>query len=251
MSLWEHPLTPPAYQRFERQWGRYAAMNRALAASLALEAGHTVLDVGAGTGETARALLGEAPVAITAVEPSDAMWQSAGLDLARARQLADVGEARFDRVVAGACAWLLGPLPQALEPLVARVAPGGALSFAIPAAYVGAPDPPGEGPDPWLTALAAALVAGRTRTPEEIAPLPDAETLTAWLGTCGRVDRWEVTWRWHSEALRDWFAVPPIGCAMRPDLPPEDLAAAVDRAWQAADRDSWRDERWLGWTLWT
>ncbi len=248
MNGWDDPATVARWQAFGERFDRYHRVNAALAEHAALSEGLRILDVGAGTGGAAAAVRAVAAVELTCAEPAAAMRDAASVE---ATWLPELPEGRFDRVLCGSSLWLQGPLPDALRSLRARLVPGGALVFAIPAAYLGEPAPPGGGPDPWLQALPAALVAGRTGAPEPGPGLPDADGVDAALQALGlRPERWSVTTRWTSASQAAWLALPPVLAAMRPDLAATGRDAALAAAVEANPGDSWRDERWAGWTAW-
>jgi len=135
--------------------------------------------------------------------------------------------------------------------LAAQLRPGGALVFALPAAYLGQPDPLGGGPDPWLTELPSRLVSGRSQEPDVGPGLPDEEELLTMLRCAAlRPEVWAVKTRWTLESQAAWFRLPAVGGAMRPDLDGDALAVAVDRALAGCRPGSWRPERWVGFTAW-
>ncbi len=253
MSAWDRAETVQAWQDFGARFDRYHAVNAALAEHADLAGSRRVLDVGAGTGGTARALLARLPAEaeLCCVEPAAAMRQAAELDDPRVSWLTSLPEARFDRIVCGASLWLLGPLEQALDQLRARLAEGGALVFAIPAAYLGEPDAPGGGPDPHLVEPAQRFVAGRPTAPQAGDPLPDAAGLEEQLRGVGlRPEPWSVQTTWSFESYTAWLALPPVAEAMRPDLDEPRRRALLAEVAASCAPGSWRTERWRGWTAW-
>lgn len=254
---WDDPATARWYRAFERRHGRYRQASRALARHAALAPGLRVLDLAAGTGATAAALLpalGE-PLRLDCLEPSPAMrevGQARLGDLTGLRWLAsfDEAEGAYDRIVCSAAIWLWPDLRQALRDMASRLAPGGALVFNIPAAYLGQPDGPGGGTDPWLTELPARL--GPLPTASVAGPaLPRPDELDTWLAEAGlQPQRWQQRQRLSQAAWVDWHKVPVITSARWPGLDADERARRIDEAAEGLDPGSWRPERWLGWTAW-
>jgi SAM-dependent methyltransferase len=205
-----------------------------------------VLDVGAGLGGTARCALDAGAGEIVSVEPAAAMRQR-GLRDPRVEWRAELPEGReFDRVLCGASIWLLGPLGTAIPRLAGLVAPGGALAFTIPALYLGEPDEQGGGADPLLFELPARLADGRVPDAPAGELIPDPEPLLRDAGLEPRA--WSFVVRLTQAALRDWLKLPPLTDALLGDLDADERATAVDEAYSKVDPDSWRPERWRGWT---
>jgi SAM-dependent methyltransferase len=216
-----------------------------------------VLDVGAGIGGTTAAALAHlaADARVLCVEPSAAM-RAAGrrrLDGPRVRWTAALPTppTTFARVLCGASVWLLGALDEVVPRLAALVAPGGALAFDVPAAYVGVPE---RGADP-LTAIPAWLVrhghATRARETPKTPALPDVRTLEALLAAAGlRAERWRVRVRLTQAAYRDWLKIPVVSEGMLAGRTAAARARLLDAAGAATDAGAWRWETWLGWTAW-
>lgn len=254
---WHDPATAHWYRAFERRHGRYRHASAALARHAALAPGLRVLDLAAGTGATAAVLLpvlGER-LQLDCVEPSGAMRDAGRRRLGERsglRWLASLDEAAaaYDRIVCSAAIWQWPSLRQVLHELAARLAPGGALVFNMPAAYLGEPDGPGGGSDPWLTELPRRL--GPVPLPE--APpsaLPTAAEVDTWLHEAGlQVQRWQQRQRLSQAAWRDWHKIPVITDTRWPGLDAEERARRIDAAAAGLDMASWRPERWLGWTAW-
>jgi SAM-dependent methyltransferase len=245
---WDSPRTAELYERFNARHGRYREANEALVAHAGLAGDLDVLDVAAGTGlttEAALARLGDGAW-ILCFEPARAMREAGQERLTDGRiswtdELPGCGV--FDRVLCGAAIWQLE-----IERLAALVAPGGALCFTIPALYVGEGEEPGGGEDPLLVDLYARLAAGRAPQAEAGAPLSDIESLLVAAGL--RPERWSFTRRITQTELRDWLAIPPLTDALLPELEPDERLRALDEAYAHVDEESWRWERWHGWTAW-
>lgn len=259
MIGWDHPDTARYYSAFERRHRRYRKANRVLVQQAALQPGQRVLDFAAGSGGTTAEILpwiGK-DGRVDCVEPAAAM-RAAGeprFDV-RVRWLAEPPDRHptYDRILCGAAIWQMPELGQCIEDLAARLVPGGALSFNIPAAYLGLADRPGGGPDPWLAGLPSAL-AGRLPAAGGAphgswTPITPAQvtTLLAGLGLWSR--SWSHTGKFSQAAYRDWLKLPVVSNGLLGKLNADDRAAALDAAYETVDQTSWRWEKWLGWTAW-
>jgi SAM-dependent methyltransferase len=254
---WQDAETARAYDAFAQSHPRYRDANAALVRAAALASHHRVLDVGAGTGATAVAVLGRLGAAgrVVCFEPSTAMRRlgQRGLHDARVTWRARLPVARpvFERVVCGASVWLLGPFGEAIAGLAARVAPGGALAFNVPAAYVGVREP--QGPDP-LAAIPAWLARAGLLAPGALPaspPPPAASEIDRLLAAAGlRARRWRTRVRLTQAAYRDWLAIPVVSAGMLGGVEAAERARRLDAALAHVDRSAWRWETWLGWTAW-
>ncbi len=262
MTGWNHPDTARWYRTFEETHGRYRLANAALVRHAALQPGQRVLDLAAGTGGTTSALLPRlgAQGRVDCVEVAAAMrhagTQRIGPD-PRVRWLSRLAQAQgpYDRIVCGAALWQMPELPQLLRRLAHRLAPGGAMCFNVPAAYLGRPDRAGGGSDPWLTALpgaleATAVTADRAKTAVAIT-LPRPRQLSHWLRQAGLQPlAWQHSQRLTQAAWRDWLKIPVLTQQWWPGLSAQARAERIDAACRGLDPHSWRHERWLGWTAW-
>lgn len=259
MTGWDHPDTVRYYEAFNRRHTRYRTANRALVRHAQLRPGMRVLDFAAGTGGTTAAALDVlgADGRVDCVEPARAM-RAAGMQKfdARVRWFADLGSAGtgYERILCGAAIWQVPALAACIEELAARLAPGGALCFDIPAAYAGEPDPPGGGADPMLTELPGALarLGAGVEAPTDATVTPvSRDDLHAALSACGLLPcAWQFTSRLTQHAYRDWLKIPVLTDRLLGSLDADQRAAAIDTAAASADPASWRPERWLGWTAW-
>lgn len=252
---WDHPETARRYAAFCAAHDRYAAANRRLVAEAGIGPGARVLDIAAGTGETAKTVLSGVDVGgIVCVEPAAAMRDQCGRSLEDPRVVwvAGLAEATppFDAVLCGAAMWQLAPLGQTFAALAAKLLPGARLAFNIPALYLGQPDDPGGGADPMLTELMARLAQGRTSSAGEIDPLPDPDGIDTLLREAGFGDirQWHHDEKLSQAAWRDWLKIPPITDALLGDLEAHARADLIDEAYAEVDATSWRWERWAGWT---
>ena len=258
MNGWDHPDTVRYYEAFNRSHSRYRTANRALVRHAQLRPGLRVLDFAAGTGGTAAAALDAlgAEGRIDCVEPARAM-RAAGMQKldARVRWLADIECAGtgYERILCGAALWQVPDVAACIRSLALRLAPGGALCFDVPAAYVGEPDPPGRGADPMLTGLPDALARRQAAGAPPAAPvkLASRETWHAALTACGLIPcSWSFTLRLTQRAYRDWLKIPVLTDRLLGSLDADERACAIDAAYAGVDAASWRPERWLGWTAW-
>jgi SAM-dependent methyltransferase len=256
---WDHPDTARYYEAFNRRHSRYRTANRVLIHYSSLAPGQHVLDFGAGTGGTAACALEwiGAEGRIDCVEPAAAMRAiGEGKFDDRVCWFAHLPRSSetYDRILCGAAIWQLPVLAAGLRELIERLAPGGALCFNIPAAYLGLADAPGAGRDPWLIELPAALAriapAG-CPCPLKTTPLPAPGELTRLLESCGLlVTTWSAAGRFTQSAFRDWLKIPVVGESLLGSLDAGRRATLIDEAYLQVDGKSWRRERWLGWTAW-
>ena len=256
MSAWDDPQTAAYYEAFCRTHSRYSRANAALIAHARIEPGQRVLDLAAGTGRTAEAVLervGERG-RIIAVEPSDAMRAEGIRRVANPRvewrdslPAADT----FDRIVCGAAIWQFHPLADTLGVLSALLRPGGALCFNNPSLYLLEPDDPGGGADPLLLSLPALLWRRLQPAAPAFVPALDRPSLTAWLRASGlRSHPWRFRIRLSQDAYAAWLKIPILTDGMMPGVPTAERARRIDAALEAVDRSSWKWERWSGWTAW-
>jgi SAM-dependent methyltransferase len=259
---WDHPETARRYQWFAATHDRYAGANRELIAHAALTEGARVLDAAAGLGHTAEAALPRigASGRIACFEPAGAMRAAGARRIvdARVRWVPEwpAPPASFDRVLVGAAVWLLAPLADTFHRIARLLAPGGALVFTIPSLYLLEGDEPGGGADPLLLELPGRVAAGAEAPPAspgpgEPAPPPDAKGMDALLAGAGlRPEPWRFRQRLTLEAYRDWLKIPVLTERLMPGLDAEARAARLDRAARELDANSWKWERWSGWTAW-
>jgi SAM-dependent methyltransferase len=252
---WDDARTVNAYEAFGDRHARYRIANEVLVAHARLSSGHRVLDVGAGLGGTAEAALPTlGPTGrIVCVEPAAAMRERGRERVAdpRVEWRESVPRGPFDRILSGAAIWQMLPLPETIADLAAQLRPEGALAFNVPSAYLGRADEPGGGEDPWLTALAEVLTREVSPADAEPGALPDADAVEAHLRSTGlTIERWEFRVRFTQPMLRDWMKIPPISDRLLASVPIEERSARIDRAYRQVDADSWRWERWTGFTAW-
>jgi SAM-dependent methyltransferase len=259
---WDHPWTARLYEQFNEGHGRYREANAALTQHASLQPGQRLLDFAAGSGRTAEAAL---PYLgrqghILCVEPAAAMREIGRQRLADPR-ISWTSElpsgASFDRILCGAALWQLDSWETHFGEFVDLLSPGGALCFNIPGLYLGQPDEPGGGEDPWLVALPAALSGAlQEEMPvfEEAQAanyIPDVAQIESHLKAAGlRPVSWSFRVRLTQAAYRDWLKIPVLTNRLLPGLTPQERAGRIDEAYHQLPRGSWRWERWLGWTAW-
>ena len=230
---WDHPDTARYYEAFNRQQPRYAVANRALIAAAALRPGLRVLDLGAGTGSTAEAVL-EYGVKVTCIEPALAMRQVGESRVPQARWIDAWPEDRnaFDRVLCGASIWQMLPLDATFARAASALRAGGALVFNIPSLYLGEADPPGSEPDPYLLELVGKLSAGRALKVSPADAVPPAGEIDALLAAAGfDSSHWGFRARLTQAELRDWMKIPVLTDALLNGVPADDRASLVDAAY--------------------
>jgi SAM-dependent methyltransferase len=255
---WDHPWTARLYERFNEGHGRYREANTALTQHASLKPGQRVLDFAAGSGRTAETALPYigSQGHILCVEPAAAMREMGRQRLIdpRIRWASELPSGNsFDRILCGAALWQLDSWEKRFGEFVDLLSPGGALCFNIPALYLGQADEPGGGDDPWLVALPAALqdssmMDGETEPPKAIL---DAEQVKSHLEAAGlRPEPFCFRLRLTQAAYRDWLKIPALTNRLLPDLEPQARVRRIDEAYGQVPKDSWRWERWLGWTAW-
>ena len=257
MIGWDSPATAAAYERFCRRYSRYRRANEVLAREAEVRPGLDVLDFGAGTGRTASAILRRLSPggSVVCVEPAAAM-RAAGMRRLRDPRIAwraDLPEtpAAFDRVLVGAGIWQLDPLDAWLRRLVALVRPGGALGFDVPALYLGEPDEPGAGADPTLLELVGLLASDRPAPSGEASWRLDAAGVEAALRAAGLEPRaWTFRHRLSQAAHARWLSIPVVTDGLLPDLDARERDRRIEEALARVDANSFRWERWRGWTAW-
>jgi SAM-dependent methyltransferase len=258
---WDYPCTAHFYEQFYCSHPRYQLANEALIRHAALAPGQKVLDFAAGTGrtaETALPLVGEEGH-ILCVEPAAAMRARGQARLVDPRvQWAKScpAEGLFDRILCGAAIWQMSSLESTIAWLAARLSPGGALCFNIPALYLGRPDEPGGGSDPLLLELPALLSNGSqaneadNSTADSPASLDEA-SVARFLEAAGlQPESWSFRLRLTQEAYRDWLKIPVLTNRLLAGLHPLERVRRIEAAYRESSQDSWRWECWRGWTAW-
>ena len=254
---WDHPETAAAYRAFDGKHDRYRIANAELVAHAALGEGMRVLDLAAGLGGTARAALDRigASGRVVCFEPAAAMRET-GRCLLEDRRVKWTGAwprgaARFDRVLCGAAFWQFQMPETTLARIHRLLKPGGAFCFNIPSLYLGEPDEPGGGTDPMLYALPAAIAKGIPVRDAPASHRPDAAAIASMLAAAGfHPEEWRFRLRLTLDAYRDWLKIPPLTDHLFAGKCAAWRSRRIDSAYRALDPDSWRWERWCGWTAW-
>ena len=249
---WNHPDTARYYEAFSEAHGRYRDANLALTGAACLERGQRVLDLAAGTGRTAEAVL-DWGCEVTCVELAGAMRDAGRRRLPEARWLAGwpARHERFDRVLCGAAIWQMLPLGETFARVAGLLELGGAFAFNVPSLYLGEADEPGGGSDPRLLELVARLAGGRIPSAAAMEGPPGAGEMERLLREAGFLPaRWCARSRLTQAALRDWMKIPVLTDALLDGMAADDRAALVDAAYAHCDPASWRWEAWTGWTAW-
>jgi SAM-dependent methyltransferase len=263
MSGWDEPDTPRYYEAFCHSHSRYTRANAALIAHARIQPGLRVLDLAAGTGRTAEAVLERLGGGgrVICVEPSAAMRAEGMRRITDCRvqwstRLPQSGGG-FDRILCGAALWQLDPIPETLRTLARLLVPRGVLCFNIPALYLREPDDPGGGSDPYLLSMPALLSAMSDGGTDGAAPEQTCagelhrDSINRWLRAAGLRSRpWTFRLRLTQEAYGAWLKIPVLTGRLLPGLTPEQRARRIDVALESVDRSSWKWERWRGWTAW-
>ncbi len=254
---WNDVVTARAYESFNQRHTRYREANRALVEHAGITPGQRILDFAAGTGLTTEAALPYVAETdrVVCVEPAAAMRSEGERRLHSPRihwtDALPRDPGAFDRVLCGAAIWQFDPFEDVLRRLVDVLAAEGALCFNIPAAYLGEPDEPGAGRDPYLAELPAMLAADTEQRTAEQVSLRSGTEIDELLGTLGlAIERWSMRSRFTQPAYRDWLKIPVIGNGLLAHVSPGDRATVIDRAYERVDAESWRWEAWRGWTAW-
>jgi SAM-dependent methyltransferase len=252
---WDHPDTARAYEKFCSCHPRYARANRALVAASGLAPGQKILDLGAGTGRTAEAILHavHGQCDLWCVEPAAAMRTTGARRVPGVRWMADWphGE-RFDRILCGAAIWQLQPLADVFDRASAALLRPGALVFNIPRQYLCLRDDPGGGDDPWLTQIVGRLA--RERPPidaDAFTVLTEAGIETALRRAGFQPRAWSLRAPLTQAEYRDWLKIPVLTDRLMAELSADERVARLDVAYDCSDAASWRWEAWQGWTAWT
>jgi hypothetical protein len=149
--------------------------------------------------------------------------------------------------------------------------------------YLCEPDEPGGGRDPLLLELPALLGAGMaavspavSNSADESAGLRGGQAMSEssaaalrcpdggesqavltrreWSALLRRAhlrsQSWSFRYRLTQRAYADWLKIPVLTERLLPGVDPAERARRIDSALAAADRDSWKWERWRGWTAW-
>lgn len=255
-DAWSWTDTAKIYAAFSERHDRYQQANAALVHHACMESDLRVLDFAAGTGQTARCVLDmlHDKGRILCCEPSSAMRAEGerGLSDPRVSWAADPpSQERFDRVLCGAGIWQCQPLNEAIASLADLLDIGGALCFNIPAAYLGVPDDPGGGRDPYLLELINQLADPDRVSTAEPLDLPTPAGMARMLTDAGlRPEAWQMKLKLTQAAFRDWMKIPVINQPFFEGLTVAERVRRIDAAYAQVDPESWRWEAWLGWTAW-
>jgi len=255
MSSWDDPETAEYYEAFCSRHTRYIRANAELIKHAQLVPNMDVLDLAAGTGRTAEAVLqflGDNGK-LLCVEPH------AGMRIEGMRRLADPRvewsavlpgmPESFDRILCGAAIWQLHPLPETFRVLAHLLRPGGALAFNIPALYLMEPDEPGGGSDPLLLSLPALLFESIAGEPALAHDRLTSACIDSWLNAAGlQTQSWSFRQRLTQAAYADWLKIPVLTAHMLNGLTPKARAQRIDEAMESVDCSSWKWEQWRGWT---
>ena len=65
-----------------------------------------------------------------------------------------------------------------------------------------------------------------------------------------RAHAWTFRLRLTQEAYAAWLKIPVVAGHLLADLAPGERARRIDAALGSVDRESWKWERWQGWTAW-
>lgn len=239
---WSDRVNAEEYERFTRERPLYRALNERLVALAEIATARRVLDLGCGTGATARAVLAVLPAdgEVVGVDGSAAMVEvartvmgdpRARFMVAPAAAIGRVVDGPFDRAVSNAA---FGQFPASLpvlRALAGLLAPGALFAFNLPAERLAGC---AAKPHPFQVALARAVgCGGRPATPATI----DERRLVELLAEEGfdLVVRERFVYRGRQEELVELMELPAMIARAAPEATPAARAAAVARARQAVD----------------
>lgn len=143
MSVWDSWVNAERYEQFVRERGVYAWLNRQLVASAELESAERILDLGCGTGATARACLTlmQRDAELVGIDASTEMVAVANAHHvdprvsfeARPASALRALDGTFDRVLSNAAFWQFPRLTPVFAGLQHKVRPAGRVLFNVPA----------------------------------------------------------------------------------------------------------------------
>ncbi len=256
---WDNPWTVHYFEAFNRQHDRYRHANQILVEQARIGPGQTILDYAAGTGRTAESALPWLGPAghVLCVEPATAM-REAGQKRLTDRRLSWSAElpsgGHYRRILCGAAIWQSRDLAGTINQLARLLATDGAVCFNIPGQYLGLADEPGGGEDPLLLSLPSRLGDGPNMGAGAGTALPEplsVEKVEDYLRRSGlRPKPYSFRHRLSQSEYRDWYKIPVLTNILLPELEARERAARVDEVYERCDPNSWRWERWLGWTAW-
>jgi hypothetical protein len=70
------------------------------------------------------------------------------------------------------------------------------------------------------------------------------------LGLGLRLQHWSFDVRITQATLRDWYKIPVVSRGLLSTISARERRRRIDAAFERSDAESWRFERWAGWTAW-
>lgn len=239
---WSDRVNAEEYERYTRERPLYGALNERLVGLAEIASARRVLDLGCGTGATARAVLAELPGEgeVVGVDASAAMVEvaravvgdrRARFVVAPAAAIGRVVAGPFDRAVSNAAFGQFPASRPVLRALAGLLAPGALFAFNLPAERLAGG---GGRPHPFQVALARAVGGGGRAA----APAPIEERRLVELLAEEGFDlaaRERFVYRGRQEELVELMELPAMIARAAPESTPAGRAAAVARARRAID----------------
>jgi len=241
---WRGWVNAEHYEQFVQGHDIYPWLNRQLVRRAQLADAERVLDLGCGTGATARAALGVLPVdgEVVGIDASPEMVQvaaTATMDprarfvVCPAERVQDHVEGPFDRALSNAAFWQF-PRPAAvLEALGSLLRPGGLFVFDVPSERR-----PGAGAShPFQVALARAVERRSGRRYRSEATVFDADATAGLAAQYGleEVGREQAVHRGPQGQLVELMGIPAMAAPLLVDIGPEGYREAMAEAAAAVD----------------
>lgn len=253
-ARWRGWANAEQYDRFVRERRVYAWLNARLCERAELANARRVLDLGCGTGATARAALTRLPAdaEVVGVDASFEMVEVARANtldprarfvVAEAAAVADAVGGRFDRALSNAAFWQFPVLDTAFASLAAVLEPGSPFVFNVPAERR-----PGAGPShAFQIALAQALEARSGEPYRSTAGRFDPDRARALAAPHGLVEeaRDELVYVGRQGELMELMTIPAMIAPLAPELDEHEAAEAVEEAKRVSDPDERVEVPWL------
>jgi SAM-dependent methyltransferase len=232
------------YEQFVQEHDIYGWLNGQLVGRAELTGARRVLDLGCGTGATARAALAHLPFdgEVLGVDASPEMVQVAAATTVdpRARFLVCPAErvakdvsGPFDRALSNAAFWQFPSPASVLEALGELLRPGGLFVFDVPSER----RPGTEVSHPFQVALARAVERRLGRLYRSLATPFDADATAQLAASHGleEIDRREEVHRGPQGQLVELMRIPAMAAPLLVDIGPDAYRDAVDEAAAAVD----------------
>jgi ubiquinone/menaquinone biosynthesis C-methylase UbiE len=253
-SRWRGWSNAEQYDRFVREREIYGWLNRQLVRRAALAGARRILDLGCGTGATARALAAamDRDAEVVAVDASPemvAVARSTILDprvrfvVAGAGSIADALHGPFDRAVSNAAFWQFPEPETVLDALAALMPRGARLVFNVPSER----RPDASPSHAFQLALARAIEVRSGEPYASLAPPFDPNAFRARAEATGFVEeaREELVYRGRQGELMELMGIPAMLGPAAPELSEDQAMRALREARERSDPDEPVEVPWL------